>query len=140
MQTLTKDQKTQAVRVTYRSLADELPPKAIQNDKQHARALAVIDRLMMKQRRNQAEEDYLETWAQLVEHYEEHHFPTPDVSPVELLAHLIEASGQPRSAIAKAANIHAGTLSDIINGKRAISKDAARKLAAHFGIDAAQLL
>jgi len=135
MSTIISKNSKSSARVTYRTLSNELPPKVIQTEAEYERVLTRIEQLMLKSRRNKAESAYLDTWVQLVEYYESQLYKTPDVPPAQLLAHLIEVSGKTKAAIAAAARIHPGTISDIVNGKRSISKDAAAKLAEYFQVD-----
>jgi len=63
---------------------------------------------------------------------EEHH-PLPDPPPHEMLAYLIDQRGLKRADLLPIFK-SSGYVSDVVNGKRAISKAHARELAAFFKV------
>jgi HTH-type transcriptional regulator/antitoxin HigA len=66
----------------------------------------------------------LETMAILIQAYDGRHHPLPPVAPNEMLAYLRPA-----------ANIgYARPVSEILSGKRSISKEQAKKLASLFNV------
>ncbi len=78
--------------------------------------------------------DYL---AEQVEDYESKSFPIPDAAPHKVLAFLIESHGLKQSDIP---GVPQSMVSAILAGKRAISKDTAKTLAARFNISPAMFL
>ena len=71
----------------------------------------------------------------LIQNYEEEHHPQPNPSPEEMLVYLVERRGLKQAdllAIFKSR----GYISDVKNGKRAISKAHARQLAGFFKVSA----
>jgi HTH-type transcriptional regulator/antitoxin HigA len=77
--------------------------------------------LMRKRNATRAEEDLLEVLATLIARYEERHFPAPDVTPGEVLAHLIEVRGLSKAELARATGIPRQTITNIVSGTRGIS-------------------
>ena len=58
----------------------------------------------------------------------------PDVSPHQMLTHLLEARGVSQSQLQKDGIVNQGNLSKILKGERDISKELAKKLAAYFDV------
>ena len=75
--------------------------------------------------------DYL---ADRVKAYEDEHFPIPDAEPREVLRFLMEQHGLKQEDLADCAP--QSRISDILNGRRDISKDIAKKLARRFNVHA----
>ena len=81
-----------------------------------------------------AESEYVELLATLIEHYESQEHPTPKVSPANLLAHLMAERGMTQAAVARETHISRGTLSNVLAGRRELSKDNIVKLSQFFGV------
>jgi HTH-type transcriptional regulator / antitoxin HigA len=120
---------------TYADLVVKVLPIAIQSEEEYEIMLANIDELTSKGENNLSpeEERLLETLAILVESYEDEHYPMPEVSPNEVLKFLIEENGLKQSNL-----LHifgsSGIASEVISGKRSISKAQAKKLAEFFKV------
>ncbi len=124
----------------YQGLLQKYTPRLVRDEKQHARMLRQIDRLMKRPKLSTAENELLELMVHLVEQYEESIDPTPDVAPERMLAHLIEAKGVSQSAVAKATGISRSTISAVLAGRRQISKANIPKLANYFHVASAVFL
>jgi antitoxin component HigA of HigAB toxin-antitoxin module len=57
--------------VTYGELLAECQPRPIRSAREHARTLAIVERLMDKPRKTAAEKEMIELLATLVDQYEE---------------------------------------------------------------------
>ena len=120
---------------TYADLVLKVLPTAIQSEDEYEIMLANIDELISKgeNRLSPEEERLLETLAILVEAYEEEHYPMPEVAPNEILKFLMEERGLKQSDL-----LHifgsSGIASEVVNGKRSISKAQAKKLAEFFKV------
>ena len=75
--------------------------------------------------------DYL---ADRIRVYEEEHVQIPDAEPAEVLRLLMEQHGLKQDDLANGAP--QSRISDFLNGRREISKDVAKKLAARFTVRA----
>jgi antitoxin component HigA of HigAB toxin-antitoxin module len=93
-----------------------------------------IDELMRMRRRTRGQEDLLELLWVLVGQYEQQCFPAPDVTPGQVLAHLIEVRGVSRADLARATGIARQTVTNIVTGARGISAANRAKLAAYFHV------
>ncbi|MEI6328023.1 MAG: transcriptional regulator [Pseudanabaena sp. ELA645] len=121
----------------YGSLLEKYQPKAIASESEYQKSLDVIDNLMAKGEDLSPEEStLLETLAILVESYEETEFPMPISSPRNVLLHLMEVRSLKQVDLVKVIGSK-GVVSEILSGKRAISKSQAKELAAFFHISPA---
>lgn len=75
--------------------------------------------------------DYL---ADQVKMYEDEHFTVPEAEPREVLRFLMAQHGLKQEDLSDCAP--QGRISDILNGRRGISKDIARRLARRFNVRA----
>jgi len=121
---------------TYTDLLVRYVPRVIHNDREHRRVLGKIDELMSIARPTKAQQGILDLLVETVEHYEEQTLPTPELSAAELLAHLIDVRGITQAELARSTSICRSSISDMLAGRRQISKANALKLADYFGIDA----
>ena len=83
-----------------------------------------------------AESEYVELLSTLIESYESQEHPTPDVSQSQMLAHLIAEKGVSQSAVARQTKISRATISNVLAGRRELSKQNISKLSGYFGINA----
>ena len=77
----------------YERLLLEFAPRTIRRQAQYERVLRQVDRLMRSPKLTRAEDDLLELLASLVTQYGQTRFPAPDVTPGEMITHLIESRG-----------------------------------------------
>jgi HTH-type transcriptional regulator/antitoxin HigA len=98
--------------------------------------LAEVEKLMDRGERRTAEEDAaLELMVRLIRDYEQEDHPLPDPSPHEMLLYLMEQRNLKQADLLPIFKSR-GYVSDVVNGKRAISKLHAKALAAFFRVSA----
>jgi HTH-type transcriptional regulator / antitoxin HigA len=76
-------------RNNYPQLLTEFVPQAIDSEVEYDRALAIAERLTFKQDKTAAEIKLLKLIVVLIEDYETEHYPVNNVTPHELLQHLM---------------------------------------------------
>ncbi len=123
----------------YQSLLLDFTPKPIRSPREYRRALAFIEQHMQPDP-PRAEGDLLELLSTLVADYESRAYPPAEVSPGEILAHLIEARGDSKAAVARATGVPRATIASAIGGHRGISKAVAGRLAKYFHVNLAVFL
>jgi HTH-type transcriptional regulator/antitoxin HigA len=98
-------------------------PRVISTEEEYGRALGEIERLMDRGERRGAEESAaLELMVRLVKDYETNHHPLlPEPTPHEMLLYLMEQRGLRQADLLPVFKSR-GYVSDVVNGKRAISK------------------
>jgi len=120
---------------TYQTLLQEFVPRPISSRRAYQRTLKQIDGLIRKAKRSRAEDDLLELLATLVEQYEiRHGYTTPELSPRDRLAGLIEARGMTQTELSRASHVPRTTINEILSGRRGVSKANASRLAKYFGV------
>jgi HTH-type transcriptional regulator / antitoxin HigA len=120
-------------RDNYPQLLAEFVPQEIDSEVEYDRALAIAERLTFKQNKTTAEIKVLKLIVILIKDYEKVHYPMDYVSPHELLQHLME-SNQTRQADLVGLIGSRGVVSEVVNGKRAISKAQAKALGEFFSV------
>ena len=118
---------------TYRSLLADVMPKVIETEADYQHALQEFEKLHVNRSRNLEELALYRLLVLLIETYEEKHFPFPESLPHEMLQHIMEASGTRQADLVGLLG-SSGVVSEIVNGKRAISKAQAKALADRFKV------
>jgi len=119
----------------YGRLLAKALPAVIKSEDENNRMLAIIEALMAKGEEHlTAEEDaLLELLVDLAHDFEEKHYPLSPSPPHQMVAFLVEQCGLKPSALWPVLGSKS-RVSDLLSGKRAISKDQAKRLAAFFHV------
>ena len=117
----------------YTRLANRIVVKAIESEEEYDRMVAAVRNLMDKggDRLSPEESALLETMAILVQAYDDRQHPLPPIPPREMLAYLMEMSARTAKDLLPVLGTR-GRITEVLNGKRSISKEQAKKLAALF--------
>ena len=119
----------------YGKLLAKTLPRVIANDEEFDRMVAQLEALSIPERQLSAEEDALATLLErLIADYDDR-FSLPEQPPHEMVKHLMEQRGLKQADLVSVLGSRA-QVSDLVNGKRGISKAQAKKLAAYFGVSA----
>jgi HTH-type transcriptional regulator/antitoxin HigA len=113
----------------YRKLLDETLPVVIRTDSEYRRLLATAAALMERPEDGISEEEgrLLELLSILIEEYENRAHPLPKAEPHKMLAYLLEEKNMKPSDLWTV--LPKSRVSEILSGKRSISKTQARQLA-----------
>jgi len=119
----------------YTRLANRVVVRAIETEAEYDRMVAAIEHLMDKgeERLTREEAALLETMAILVAAYDDQRNPLPSLPPNQTLAYLLESSGRVPKDLLPIFGTR-GRVSEVLCGKRSISKVQAKKLAALFKV------
>jgi HTH-type transcriptional regulator/antitoxin HigA len=121
---------------TYLALVRRFPLRPIRSENELDAAIAIIDGLTDREDLDSGEADYLDVLSDLVERYEEEAHPVGDPSHAEMLAFLIDQKGVKQVDLAGATGIAESTLSEVLRGKRQLTRGQISKLAGYFGVEA----
>jgi HTH-type transcriptional regulator/antitoxin HigA len=111
-------------------------PVVIETEEENERMLTIVEKLMKKGEDLSAEEEkLLKLLARLIEDFEQSFYQPPEAEPLEVLHHLMEARGIKQSQLWEVFGSK-GIASEVLNGKRGISKTQARALANYFHVRA----
>ena len=121
----------------YFGLVQKFPLRPIRSDEELSRAIEVIDSLIIRGDLDRGEQDYLDILTDIVEKYETEEHPMRPVSDAEMLRHLVEARRITQSELSKSVHISNSTISDVMTGKRRLTRDHVSALAKFFGVSPA---
>ena len=119
----------------YGRLLLEALPRPIETEEENERALAFVDKLMSKgeDRLTREERTLLKLLTRLIEDFEEKAYSIPEAPPWRVLQTLMKGRG-----IRQADLLHVfgsrGIASEVVNGKRAVSKVQAKALGEFFKV------
>ncbi len=119
---------------TYGQLLVKYQPKVIATEEENELAIALASELEYKTNRTLEEEAILELLVTLIEKFEDEHYPIPEGTPHQMLIHLMEASNIKQENLVGIIGSR-GVVSEVVNGKRSISKAQAKALAEFFSVD-----
>lgn len=121
---------------TYGKLLTEALPGVIETEEENERALAIVWELMKKGENNLSpEEDRLfRLLTRLIEDYEDKTYPMGDsATPLDTLKSLISEHDLKQKDLVEVFGTQS-VVSEVLNGKRGISKTHARRLADRFHV------
>jgi len=122
----------------YGRLLARAVPKIIKTEEENERTLGIVESLMAKGEGNMTPEEdaLLELLTNLVHDFEERAYPIPRSEPHEMVAFLLEQRGLAPKDLWPVVGSKS-RVSEILAGKRALTKEQAKKLAEffHAGVD-----
>jgi HTH-type transcriptional regulator / antitoxin HigA len=118
----------------YRQLLGNTLPVVIHTDAEHRRLLRAASELMDKPEEEIGDEEgrLLEMLAMLIEEYEDRRHPLPQTEPHKMLGYLLAEKGMKPVDLSDI--LPRSRVSEILSGKRGISKTQAKQLAARFRV------
>jgi HTH-type transcriptional regulator / antitoxin HigA len=119
--------------VRYGKLLSKTLPHPIRDERESRKMTGLLLELDEREDLSAEEQQLAEMLAMLIEDFESKRYPLSPVPPVEALKALIEERGMRRRDIWPALG-NKGVTSEILNGKRSISKAQAKKLAAFLRV------
>lgn len=119
----------------YGRLLARALPAAVRTEEENERMLAEVSRLMAKGEENLTPEEsrLLELMAVLIEEFEREHYQVLEAAPHEMLRFFMEERGVRQRDLLPVFGSR-GIASEVVNGKRAISKKQAKGLGEFFGV------
>lgn len=125
--TLTFDQ------AAYGDLLAEVTPKVIDTEEEYNRLLAIAEQLTFKKNRTPEERALHKLLVMLIEAYEVQNYPMDQAAPHEILQHILESSGTRQADLVGVIG-SSDVVSEVVNGKRSISKAQAKVLGDYFKV------
>jgi HTH-type transcriptional regulator/antitoxin HigA len=121
---------------SYAALLSEIRPEVVRDEKQNRSYIARLEALSSKKHMTSAEEKLMRLLLLLVENFERTSDPVPDAAPVDVLRHLMEAHGLRQRDLADVFGTES-IVSEILHGKRELTKEHIRRLSARFSVSPA---
>ena len=117
----------------YAKLVSKALPVIVTTEEENERLLAEVDKLMSKGELSPEESRLFDLLVHLIEEFEDEHYRLDASTPLSILHHLMEARGiKPRELWDLFGS--KSLTSDVLNGRRAISRKKAVKLGKFFGV------
>lgn len=124
---------------SYLELVMAFPLASIKSDRHLASAQKVMDRLLAKGKLDRGEEIYLEALSDLVATFEDKHHQIKPASDADMLRHLMEAKDVTQAQVSLATSLPKSSISEVLAGRKPLSRQMIRKLAGYFKIDVSVL-
>jgi HTH-type transcriptional regulator / antitoxin HigA len=120
-------------RNAYCQLLSEFVPKVIDTEEEYDRALVAAEQLTFAKELTLEQQALYKLLVMLIEAYETENYPMDRTEPHEILQHIMEASGTRQADLVGIVG-SSGVVSEIVNGKRAVSKGQAKALGEFFKV------
>lgn len=125
--------------LAYPELLAQEAPAVITSERAYKAALKRVESLMALPKPTRAESKLLDLLVVLIEAYEDEVISMPTAPPVAVLKELMAARGMKQADLAKVLG-SSGLVSDVLHGKRSLSKAHIGKLARVFSVSPAVFL
>lgn len=98
------------------------------------RALSIVESLLAEENLSPEKEQILRLLVTLIEKFEDEHYQLAASTPHSILLHLMEERGLRQADLVGVIGSR-GVVSEVVNGKRTISKGQAKSLGEFFHVD-----
>jgi len=125
-----------ALAANYAALLSEVRPEVIHDEEQNQACIRRLEELTSKKSVTRAEEKLIELLAVLIEDFEAREYPVPEAGPLDIIRHLMDAHRLRQKDLVDIFGTES-IVSDVLNGKRDLTKAHIKKLSARFGVSPA---
>lgn len=122
--------------IDYGALLSEIKPEVVHGEEQNQLYIQHLERLTSKPAVSPAEEKLIALLTVLVEEYENKHYPVPIAGPLDIVRHLMEVHELRQKDLVDIFGAES-TVSDVLNGRRDITKEQIRRLSNRFHVSPA---
>ena len=120
----------------YAELLSSALPHVIHTEVENRRCTAVLEELLRKKRRSPEEKRLAELLTLLIEEFERREYTLPHAGPMDVLRHLMDANGLRQVDLLDVFGT-ASVISEVLKGKRELSKTHIAKLSGRFHVSPA---
>ena len=117
----------------YSTLLSSILPHVIHTQEENERCLAVLEALDSRDDLSVEEERIAELLMLLIENFEDKAYALPKASPLDIVRHLMDANDLRQAQLVDVFGTPS-VASEVLNGKRALSKAHIAKLSARFNV------
>ncbi|HEY0395468.1 MAG TPA: helix-turn-helix domain-containing protein [Candidatus Elarobacter sp.] len=117
----------------YAKILSEYKPRAIHSQDDNERAIAALERLYEQAELSPEQEALAEVLTTLIERFEEERYALNEASPADVLRELMQSNGFEQKDLAELVGSK-GIASEILSGKRRISRSIAQLVANRFNV------
>lgn len=125
-----------AISANYAALLSETRPEVIHDQRQNRAYIRRLEELTGKKSVTPAEKKLIELLVLLIEDFEAKHAPVLDASPVAIIRHLMEANDLRQKDLMEVFGTES-IASEILHGKRELTREHIERLSAKFGVSPA---
>jgi len=125
-----------ALTSSYAALLSAIRPEVIRDEKQNRAYIGRLEVLSSKKHLTSAEQKLMRLLLLLVEDFERNSDPVPDAGPIDVLRHLMEAHGLRQRDLTDVFGTES-IVSEILHGKRDLTKEHIRRLSIRFSVSPA---
>lgn len=125
-----------ALAIDYGALLSETKPEVIRGEQQNAYFIAKLEELTSLEEVTPAQEKLIKLLTVLVEEYESKYYPVPDAGPLDIIRHLMEEHHLRQKDLVDVFGTES-IVSDVLNGKRDLTKDHIVRLSSRFQVSPA---
>ena len=126
-------------RDSYLECVLAFPLTTLSSDDHLQAAGEVMDRLLAQGKLDRGQQSYLDALSDLMASYEDEHFPIEPASDVDMLRHLLDAKGVSQAQLHRETSISKSSISEVLSGKKPLSRPMMRRLAGYFQVDVSLL-
>jgi HTH-type transcriptional regulator / antitoxin HigA len=125
----------------YGALLAQILPAIIETEEQNEHYLAIVEKLMMRDEDDLSPEEnkLLDLLIHLIEDFEKRFYQPEGATPLQVLTFLMETNGLKQADLVPIFGSK-GIVSEVVNGKRQISKAMAKALGEFFNISPAAFI
>jgi HTH-type transcriptional regulator/antitoxin HigA len=120
----------------YSGLLADVLPHVIHTEEENERYTAILEGLLNRKNRTVEENRLAELLTLLIEDFEEKRYSLPPASPLNVLLHLMNANGLRQADLLDVFGT-ASVASEVLNGKRDLSKSHIQRLSQRFHVSPA---
>lgn len=122
--------------IDYGALLKEIQPQVIESEEQNQEFIHWLEKLTSARRVTPAQEKLIHLLAVLVEEFEAKNYPVPNAGPLDIIRHLMEQHGLRQKDLVDVFGAES-IVSDVLNGKRELTKDHIARLSMRFHVSPA---
>jgi HTH-type transcriptional regulator / antitoxin HigA len=122
-----------ATALDYGTLLSQTKPEVVSGEQQNQLYIEQLERLTGQEVVTPAEEKLIALLTVLVEEYEAKTYPVPKAMPLDIIRHLMEAHRLRQKDLVDVFGTES-IVSEVLNGKRDLTKEQIRRLSARFHV------
>lgn len=123
--------------IQYAELLSETMPEVIHSEEENQRFIQILETLVSrKQELNPAERKLAELLTVIINEFEGRNYPMEASGPLDVIRHLMESNGLRQKDLVDVFGTES-IVSDVLNGKRELTKNHIKRLSVRFAISPA---
>jgi HTH-type transcriptional regulator/antitoxin HigA len=120
----------------YSGLLADVLPHVIHTEEENERYTAILEGLLKRKNRTAEENRLAELLTLLIEDFEDKRYSLPPANPLDIVRHLMDANGLRQADLLDVFGT-ASVASEVLHGKRDLSKSHIQKLSQRFHVSPA---